>query len=226
MVRRFLYSSWYNHWIPWLVSFHFINEHCSEFQLGVSIEKFMRKNVKCFSNYGSQVKQYFPGWVSNTEIFALKACLIFLIFCLCVFISKSVIIHWQMPTFSMPSYKLARKFMYKKLFSSCLVTKERDTSIPACCLRSWNDNFFLFFQVSIWFGRESANLESFHGADFLKYTSSFPTKIMQAESLALSIWEQQKLLVPPAVLIKRKKKPSFVWYQRSRDKFKWQYCIL
>lgn len=62
-----------------------------------------------------------------------------------------------------------------------------------------------FFQLATWFGRESANLESFHGADFLKCTSSFPTKIMQAGSLALSILEQQKLLVPPAVLIKREK---------------------
>lgn len=62
-----------------------------------------------------------------------------------------------------------------------------------------------FFQLATWFGRESANLESFHGADFLKCTLSFPTEIMQAGSLALSILEQQKLLVPPAVLIKREK---------------------
>lgn len=126
----------------------------------------------------------------------------------CAFISKSVNIHWQMPSLSIPCYKLAKKYMYKNLFSSCLVIEEKDNSIVACCLRGWIDHGFFgffFFWLATWFARESATLESFHGAHFLKCTSSFPTEIMQAESLALNILEQQELLVPPAVLIKRGK---------------------
>jgi len=48
-----------------------------------------------------------------------------------------------------------------------------------------------FFQLVTSLGRETANMESFHGADFLKCTSSFPTKTMQVESLALRIFEQK-----------------------------------
>lgn len=171
----------------------------------------LRKKVKCFSNDGSQAKQFFPGWVSNTEKFALAACLNFWIYCLCAFICKSVNIHWQMPSLSVPSYKLGRRFKYKKLFSSCLVIEERDTSIAVCCLRCWIDHIFFCWLPGL---EESQVIWNLFIA-FLKCTSSFPTQITQAESLALSSSEQQKLLVPPAVLIKREKGFCwFVWYQR------------
>lgn len=75
-------------------------------------------------NDGSQVKQCIQGGVSKPETFALTP-----------FISKSVNIHWHMPSLSIPSYKLGKKYMYKKLFSCCLVIEENDASIDTCCFR-------------------------------------------------------------------------------------------
>lgn len=88
---------------------------------------------------------------------------------------------------------------------------------------AWEAELTTYFWLVAWFGRESANLESFHGADFLQCASSFPTKIMQAESLALNILEQQKLLVPP----EKKVFPGLCGIKEgfNGDKFNWQYCI-
>lgn len=109
-----------------------------------------------------------------------------------------------------PVITLSGNLCPKNLFSSYLVTEERDTSIAGCSPRGWTDRLFDSCLPGL---KESANLESLHGA--LKCTSSFPTKIVQAESSALSILEQQKLLVPPAALIKREIGVCwFVWYQR------------